>query len=1270
MAVYAALSEEEAYLWAILSDESGLDQAEFALIDDTVMQDELDADGRLVIDSVTGLPRQIRGDGCFRAWPFQWPWWRSEDQLQIDRASRCLSEGTLILTKNGWKEIQDVCVGDEVLTHKNRWRPVTNVFNEGIKPTVRITGQGHPTGLVATENHKFWARHARRASLPKDGHKRSKMEDAAWIKAEEFRKRDGSQVLATRWSSPAAQTPAVEFQRYLEPAYVSGQQNFVEDVLSENFIWLMGLYVAEGSVFIDEQYSKVSWSIHRKEVDEVTQRISELGLNYNVYYRKTDLSAIVCINSRPIALWVKDNFAGKARTKQIPSWIYSLPEHHRRNFFDGMVYGDGYVRPSGRIEYSTSSKALAYGVKILGQTLGLAASMNLCKAPDYAEIRGKQIFPSDSYAVSFDKSSTVIFEDGMAWVGIHDVVDAGDNQVYDIEVQDDHSYIAEGIVVHNSVGKSLSIKLRAFAFPFVNPGEEMIITAPEGVHLDAVTDNVETLYTNCRLAREMISRGRGGIKHRPFLINFSNGSRIMGRIPQRDGKGIKGTHPLWLEMDEASDWPEAAWAEIIETVKVQNPKARWRAHGVTRGVGGGFDERCQPDSGWKVHALPAMYRPNWTEEERQKKIKEYGGSIEAVDYRRNVLGLPGDQNSPIFVLYRLMENVDIDSSSDFNLNEYISLDIDESMVREVGCIEQLLDVPGTHSRYENFWIGMDVGWCVDDQTQILTRRGWLNYDELLIGDESLSVNPETGLSEWHPVTDIYKNVGPYEMVHMKGQSFDAMTTPHHKWLVKDDSGSLRWKTTETLNTKDRIMLSTDRAYDEDSDYSDDFVRLVAWIFCEGTLLPYDAFELSQSHIKNPYHTEEIRQVLVGLFGQDGLARHGFGWREVLRFEGEDNHESRHGGAMTYFTVSTQASREVGLNKVFLSKEKELDPRFLSSLNQKQLEIFIEVCEKGDGWSNDSGTVCFEQASEKRSSSYQMACALAGYPISTSYSEASDRTRWHTKILKADTVSPVKAASSPRVNGSTQAMTITKDRKLRIIWCPTIKHHNWLARRNGSVYFTGNTIAPSSITVFAEVPQKRNEETKLKLVAKILLKKVSTDDQAAAIIHLIDLYRPRAFAIDSTGAGFPLVQTVQTIARKRADIKHIVPRIKGYNFSEKVIAEFDDTVKIDENNPDGWEAAAVKRNVLEWSTDVLRGLVDKHRLILPYDKSIIGEFQGQTWTYSKSALDAYGRKKLYSAGSFHTLDATRMAVLAYQQEAINEFIKSKEDVWKPPPMVFL
>jgi len=61
VSVYAALSEEECYLWAILSDPSGIDQMEFMIHDSAYKIQEKDG-------SVT--------QGLFRAWPFQVAWWR------------------------------------------------------------------------------------------------------------------------------------------------------------------------------------------------------------------------------------------------------------------------------------------------------------------------------------------------------------------------------------------------------------------------------------------------------------------------------------------------------------------------------------------------------------------------------------------------------------------------------------------------------------------------------------------------------------------------------------------------------------------------------------------------------------------------------------------------------------------------------------------------------------------------------------------------------------------------------------------------------------------------------------------------------------------------------------------------------------------------------------------------------------------------------------------------------------------------------------------
>lgn len=279
-----------------------------------------------------------------------------------------------------------------------------------------------------------------------------------------------------------------------------------------------------------------------------------------------------------------------------------------------------------------------------------------------------------------------------------------------------------------SVGKSLSIKVRGCAFPFLHAGQEMIITAPELVHLEPIVSLIESQMTTTRTLREMLPRGRSAVTHRPFQLNFLNGSRIIGRIPQRDGKGVKGIHPIWLELDEAQDYPHAGWIELNETLKRGWQGAMWRAHGVTRGVRDDFYEYTQdsPDNPWQVHRFAAMWRPNWTDREREEAMLKYG-SREDPDYRRNVLGLHGDKTNPIFVLTQLMKNVDNDSLSDYNTNEYFKVAAkSEQLELFQQEITDLLDFPPAHLSYAgktaqersespkaHYWCGMDVGFTID-----------------------------------------------------------------------------------------------------------------------------------------------------------------------------------------------------------------------------------------------------------------------------------------------------------------------------------------------------------------------------------------------------------------------------------------------------------------------------------------------------------------------------------------------------------------------------
>lgn len=262
-----------------------------------------------------------------------------------------------------------------------------------------------------------------------------------------------------------------------------------------------------------------------------------------------------------------------------------------------------------------------------------------------------------------------------------------------------------------AIGKSVGIQMRAWAFAFTNPGEEMLITAPEMIHLDPVTKNIEDRILSARMSREFLRKQgqSNGITHRPFEAKFRNGSRVVGRIPQKDGRGVKGMHPKKLEMDEAQDYPEPGWVELGETLKYGEEDATWRSHGVSRGVRDRYYKQTQPESGWFVHRVTAMHRPDWTPEERAAKAELYG-SRDHPDYRRNILGLHGDATSALFVLTRLMACVDQDQNSFYNVDEYYHCRINDEKLNDTKLpITELLEFPALHKKYDRIWVGMDVG---------------------------------------------------------------------------------------------------------------------------------------------------------------------------------------------------------------------------------------------------------------------------------------------------------------------------------------------------------------------------------------------------------------------------------------------------------------------------------------------------------------------------------------------------------------------------------
>ena len=377
-------------------------------------------------------------------------------------------------------------------------------------------------------------------------------------------------------------------------------------------------------------------------------------------------------------------------------------------------------------------------------------------------------------------------------------------------------------------------------------------------------------------------------------------------------------------------------------------------------------------------------------------------------------------------------------------------------------------------------VGNYGDYCADEETEILTKRGWLSWDQVEIGDETLAINESNGLSEWTVIDSVFREHRTRQMHSIESQSHSSLTTPDHKWLVRDHKNRMIWTTTEGMKTGQSIPVTAGRSdIPTSAKYEDDFVELVAWWWTEGSLDECLGGEISQSPTANPQFVDRIRSLLNRLYGEPGpmrrsarvhprvvaeaksLRESGMTWNAVgnaLGISGKTVkswslrdwepwalwNETQNKQGLALFNLSKYLVQDI--LQVVEGPEKVVLPEFLTLLTADQLSLYIETSIDADGW-RYSGGRSISQASEARIRSFEMACALAGIGTSVTSSvivkDDQEFLHWGMTLKRQDFTWPQGAKRE----------LVDYD---GMIWCPTLKHHNWLARRHGKVYFTGNT----------------------------------------------------------------------------------------------------------------------------------------------------------------------------------------------------------------------
>lgn len=394
----------------------------------------------------------------------------------------CFPADTPVLTMRGTVGIQHVEVGDLVLTHKGRWRAVTDTMSRNAP----VVAAGW---LEATADHRFYA---------------SKQE-RTWIKSE---RRYEWNLAAPVW------TPAADIHERFLAIPISAEPCVVPDpgvAQSEAFWYAVGRWVGDGwTRLVDGTITKQAYpgpgveptqgqcpecpnqsppnkrfphlfakycskscstraSRRRKreaggivarhdsyiccahdEADELRNRLEETGLHWSESKARTTTK--FATTSLSLAIWLRSNFGDGAAHKTLPGWTLGLPAAHRSALLSGYIDADGTPTVSGH-RTVTVSRNLAFAVRVLATSLGFTTSVTF-QTPkrERCYIEGRIVNERPTYAVqiNLDDQRYTRADDLHRWVKQRKpLIPTGHEIVYDLTVDEDHSFVAHGFVVHN-----------------------------------------------------------------------------------------------------------------------------------------------------------------------------------------------------------------------------------------------------------------------------------------------------------------------------------------------------------------------------------------------------------------------------------------------------------------------------------------------------------------------------------------------------------------------------------------------------------------------------------------------------------------------------------------------------------------------------------------------------------------------------------------------------------------------------------------------------
>lgn len=354
------------------------------------------------------------------------------------------------------------------------------------------------------------------------------------------------------------------------------------------------------------------------------------------------------------------------------------------------------------------------------------------------------------------------------------------------------------------------------------------------------------------------------------------------------------------------------------------------------------------------------------------------------------------------------------------------------------------------------------GACLDTETEILTTLGWRKYNEIDVGTEIYSFNPELEIIERDKVLNILVKKSS-DNFKMTSRSFSSVATHDHRWYLLQRFYSRTDNKPETVikTTKELSELKSSHLYNiphPDIDYcfgikgkckeTPEFYTLLGLIAGDGSIQVKNNVVELNCHVGTKHEWELINTIIPMEYNENQYRIRDMG-NGMFRWVWRSDEAKK---IIDHFDREYNES----IPGPFI---KKLSPNLIDSLGNREARALIRGYMNSDGHTRNNGKYrSFRNIKREIIDDFMTVAVIAGEnPRET----AVGKRNGTTATLPGNRVCDVKDIYTVYLRDA--KFTSCHNGQLKIehfseeidVWCPTTNNQTWIARKDGTVYITGN-----------------------------------------------------------------------------------------------------------------------------------------------------------------------------------------------------------------------